>query len=209
MLYMSTPFPSITFNNQVKNIGTRVRKQAIGNTLGRSGHCSYTGFWEQKFLSGTFPFPAVFPRSVLGNKNVLWPIEGRALFLGQSLPAELHENGRQHTGIHPSKIGTVFLEALAPDLHIADLGAFNGACVLRGVIFTKDTADGDDVVFSTPDGAVVKRAQGNKLYSLNDQYPFGERHKDDHITILGKVIGIVNKEDLPATDDKNESSQEN
>ena len=37
------------------------------------------------------------------------------------------------------------------------------------------------------------------LASLNEKYPFGERHEDDHVQVLGKVIGIVNRGDI-ATD---------
>lgn len=61
--------------------------------------------------------------------------------------------------------------------------------------------DGSIVVCSTPDGAVIKRMLNHKLYSLNPDYPFGERCEDDHIVILGRVLGIVAEDDLPADED--------
>ena len=69
------------------------------------------------------------------------------------------------------------------------------------VIYTQDHKDGDDVICTTADGAVVKRAVGNRLISLNDKYPFGEKYEDDHVQILGKVIGIVGKDDIAAEND--------
>ena len=69
------------------------------------------------------------------------------------------------------------------------------------VIYTQDHKDGDDVICTTADGAVVKRAVGNRLISLNDKYPFGEKYEDDHVQVLGKVIGIVGKDDMAAEND--------
>ena len=69
------------------------------------------------------------------------------------------------------------------------------------VVYTQDHNDGDDVICTTADGAVVKRAVGNRLISLNDKYPFGEKYEDDHVQILGKVIGIVGKDDIATEND--------
>lgn len=57
--------------------------------------------------------------------------------------------------------------------------------------------DGDDVVCSTADGAVIKRLSNHRLYSLNKTLPFGEKNEDDHVVILGRVIGIVSADELP------------
>ncbi len=65
------------------------------------------------------------------------------------------------------------------------------------IVYTQEPKDGDDVVCSTADGAVVKRVYENKLISLNEKYPFEERSEDDHVKVLGKVIGIVSKDSLP------------
>ena len=65
------------------------------------------------------------------------------------------------------------------------------------IVYTQEHKDGDDVVCSTADGAVVKRVYENKLISLNETYPFGEKSEDDHVKVLGKVIGIVSKDSLP------------
>lgn len=35
------------------------------------------------------------------------------------------------------------------------------------------------------------RLHNNKLISLNSQYPFEENSENDHVKVLGKVIGIV------------------
>ena len=64
------------------------------------------------------------------------------------------------------------------------------------VVFTKDYSDNEDVICSTADGAVVKRVKDNKLYSLNNRYPFGEKYEDDHVNVIGRVIGIVGKDDV-------------
>lgn len=61
--------------------------------------------------------------------------------------------------------------------------------------------DGQDVVCSTADGAVIKRVSGRKLYSLNEELPFGEKAEDDHVRILGVVLGIVGAEELPDEED--------
>lgn len=69
------------------------------------------------------------------------------------------------------------------------------------VKYTESAEDGDDVICSTADGAVIKHKIGNKLYSLNRDLPYGEKHEDDHVRIIGKVLGIVGKDDLPAEED--------
>ena len=63
--------------------------------------------------------------------------------------------------------------------------------------YTNAADDGDDVVCSTADGAVIKRLSNHKLFSLNKELPFGEKSEDDHVIILGRVLGIVSPDDLP------------
>lgn len=65
------------------------------------------------------------------------------------------------------------------------------------VKYTQDVEDGDDVIAFCADGGVVKRLRDNKIYSLNPKYPFGEKSEDDHVKIIGKVIGIAEAEDFP------------
>lgn len=62
--------------------------------------------------------------------------------------------------------------------------------------------DGDLVYIQITNGvdsAVIKRVKNHKLYSLNKALPYGEKSEDDHVQILGKVIGIVAEDDM-ATD---------
>lgn len=70
------------------------------------------------------------------------------------------------------------------------------------VVYTQEHTDGDDVICTTADGAVVKRAIDDKLISLNTKYPFGEKHEDDHVRILGRVIGIVSQNDIAVGEDQ-------
>lgn len=69
------------------------------------------------------------------------------------------------------------------------------------IVYTQAAEDGTDVVCSTADGAVIKRISGGRLFSLNRALPFGEKTEDDHVTILGKVIGIVRADDTPSPED--------
>lgn len=67
--------------------------------------------------------------------------------------------------------------------------------------YCQNAENGSDVVCSTVDGAVIKRVYDNKLYSLNSNYPFGEKSEDDHVVVLGKVLGIVSADEIAASDD--------
>ncbi len=61
---------------------------------------------------------------------------------------------------------------------------------------------GQDVVCSTSEGAVIKRVgPGRTLCSVNPDYPFGPQYEDSCVTVLGKVTGIVQKEDCPGEDE--------
>ena len=69
------------------------------------------------------------------------------------------------------------------------------------VKYTQSVEDGDIVICSTADGAVVKQMLNHKLYSLNKALPYGEKSEDDHVTIVGKVLGKVSPLELPNDDD--------
>ncbi|MBO2517219.1 MAG: hypothetical protein CW338_08125 [Clostridiales bacterium] len=68
--------------------------------------------------------------------------------------------------------------------------------------YTQDISQGDDVVCSTQDGAVIKRMGKGKLYSINTDYPFGPKFEDDHVRVIGKVMGVVVPEDLAQEKDR-------
>ena len=62
--------------------------------------------------------------------------------------------------------------------------------------------DGEDVVCSTADGAVVKRLHEHRLISLNHALPYGQKSEDDHVRIVGRVLGVVAAEDLPDAEER-------
>ena len=83
-----------------------------------------------------------------------------------------------------------------PNLYIPRRADQSGICK-----YTQSVEDGDIVICSTADGAVIKQMLNHKLYSLNKALPYGEKSEDDHVTIVGKVLGKVSPLELPADDD--------
>lgn len=69
------------------------------------------------------------------------------------------------------------------------------------VRYTQDVADGDIVICSTADGAVIKQLMDHRLYSLNRALPYGDKYEDDHVIVVGKVLGKVNVRDLAEEED--------
>ena len=69
------------------------------------------------------------------------------------------------------------------------------------VKYTQSVENGDIVICSTADGAVIKQMVNRKLYSLNKALPYGEKSEDDHVTIVGKVLGKVSPLELPDDSD--------
>ena len=69
------------------------------------------------------------------------------------------------------------------------------------VKYTQDVADGDIVICSTADGAVIKQLRNHQLYSLNRALPYGDKNEDDHVTVVGKVLGKVSVRDLANEED--------
>jgi repressor LexA len=65
------------------------------------------------------------------------------------------------------------------------------------VKYTKDVENNDIVICSSADGAVIKRLYDNKLYSLNPNLPYGEKNEDDHVQVIGKVLGTVSADEIP------------
>ena len=57
--------------------------------------------------------------------------------------------------------------------------------------YTDAVDDGEDAACSTEDGLVVKRCKDHKLYSLNADYPFGDKPEDFSVKMLGRVLGVV------------------
>jgi hypothetical protein len=80
-----------------------------------------------------------------------------------------------------------------------EVGAF---LLLNGTLSTPHR-----YITTTADGAVIKRMYDNKLYSLNPrypedpQYPYGEKGEDDHVQVIGKVLGTVSADEIPDAED--------
>lgn len=68
--------------------------------------------------------------------------------------------------------------------------------------YTHNYTQGDDVVCSTADGAVIKRVGRDGLYSVNPDYPFAMHYDDDHVRVVGKVMGVVEPGDIAPDCDK-------
>ena len=66
------------------------------------------------------------------------------------------------------------------------------------VEYTETAFPGEDVVCTMEGGGIIKRMNSeHKLESLNPDYPFGERGEWDNIRLVGRVLGIVDKADMP------------
>lgn len=65
------------------------------------------------------------------------------------------------------------------------------------VKYTNDVPDGCDVICQSNDGQLIKRKQGDICVSLNPdpQYVL-HKSEDDHVAIIGQVLGIVNPADI-------------
>ena len=69
---------------------------------------------------------------------------------------------------------------------------------------SSDTADdGDIVICTSADGAVIKQKHGNRLYSLNKDLPYGEKSEDDNVRIQGIVLGIADPDDFASAEEAN------
>ena len=61
---------------------------------------------------------------------------------------------------------------------------------------TQGIDPGEDVVCSSADGMVIKRVTADrKLVSVNPALPYGDKSEDDHVRVIGRVIGIVEPAD--------------
>lgn len=63
--------------------------------------------------------------------------------------------------------------------------------------YTNEAAPGDDVLCSSVAGMHIKRLGEDGVYSLNKDLPFTLTSPDDHVRIIGKVLGIVSSADYP------------
>ena len=69
---------------------------------------------------------------------------------------------------------------------------------------SSDSADdGDIVICTSADGAVIKQKRGNRLFSLNKNLPYGKKSEDDTGRIQGIVLGTVNPDDFASTEEVN------
>ena len=69
------------------------------------------------------------------------------------------------------------------------------------VKYIDDAEDGTDVICTSVDGAVIKRKEGDRIVSLNPALPYGMKSEDDHVKIVGQVLGIVDADDYAAKED--------
>ena len=84
-------------------------------------------------------------------------------------------------------------DSMLPDYHDGDY------------VYVEDCecANDDDIVIASyHEGLVIKRFCDGKLYSINEDLPFGEKTEDDNIRIIGKVVGIVDEDEIPTKDEK-------
>jgi hypothetical protein len=70
------------------------------------------------------------------------------------------------------------------------------------IMYTENAEDGKNVVCATSDGNVVKHLSGRKLYSLNPEYPYGEKTEDFTAKIIGIALDVVLPDDIAVSDDE-------
>ncbi len=70
------------------------------------------------------------------------------------------------------------------------------------VQYTGYASVGEDVICSSRDGMHIKRLGKQGPYSLNSDFPFTLTSEDDHVRIVGRVLGIVDPgSDIPGAED--------
>ena len=69
------------------------------------------------------------------------------------------------------------------------------------VQYTNQAEPGEDVLCSSVAGMHIKRLGEDGVYSLNKDLPFTLTSPDDHVRIIGKVLGIVSSSDQPDPED--------
>ena len=62
--------------------------------------------------------------------------------------------------------------------------------------------DEEDVVCVYSEGIIIKRQRNHMLYSLNQDYDFGDDHEYDEFHMIGRVLGILDATDQPDQEDK-------
>lgn len=67
---------------------------------------------------------------------------------------------------------------------------------------TNDAYPGEDVICATADGMIIKQLlSGRRLRSINPELPYGDKSEDDHVNIIGRVVGIVAPEDFATAEE--------
>ena len=67
------------------------------------------------------------------------------------------------------------------------------------VKYTNTVSPGDIAVAWWTGGMVIKQVgPDRKLHSINKAYPFGDKSEDDHVRVIGKVMGKVEEGELPS-----------
>ncbi len=69
------------------------------------------------------------------------------------------------------------------------------------VEYTNLAEPGEDVLCSSVAGMHIKRLGEDGVYSLNKEYPFTLTSPDDHVRIIGKILGVVASSDCPGPED--------
>lgn len=110
-----------------------------------------------------------------------------------SLPPKLQIMYRTHANEKADTIALVSGHSMEPYYQDGDL------VYIR---YTDGCDPGDIVACSTADGGVIKRVNSErKLVSLNPDYPYGDKTEDDHVTVIGRVLGVVREEDYPTAEE--------
>ena len=68
--------------------------------------------------------------------------------------------------------------------------------------FADGADDEEDVVCVYHEGFIIKRYRDRRLFSLNKAYDFGDKHDEDNIHIVGRVLGVLSSNDEPDNSDK-------
>ena len=86
-------------------------------------------------------------------------------------------------------------ESMLPAYHDGDLVYIQ---------YTSQAEPGDDVLCSSVAGMHIKRMGEDGVYSLNPEFPFTLTSPDDHVRVIGRVLGIVSPADEPDAKDREE-----
>lgn len=60
---------------------------------------------------------------------------------------------------------------------------------------------GMEFVFSPTLPSRPKRMYNNELHSRNPNLPYGEKREDDHVQVIGKILGTVSADEISDAED--------